>query len=148
MAKPKLTDTEIAIRIVPKHLRFPESGTSVAWSTAHHCVNAFKHLVRKVDLACSEVEENAALSVTGITRRRAEICDQALRKLANFPAFETAEKALIANIEALERLSERNPEQVQMLQMLKQALTDLREGIPATQRMVQERCKVRERVFG
>ena len=148
MPKPKLSSTEIAIRICPKSLRWPESGTSTTWTRAHDCVGTLKHVVRKVDLACCEVEENAALSASGMARRRAEICDQTLRKLVNFPAFESAEKALIADIEALERLSERNPEQVQMLQISKQALTDLREGIPATQRMVQERCKTRQRVFG
>ncbi len=148
MPKPKLSSMAIAIRICPKSLRWPESGTSTTWTRVHDYVGALRHLVRKVDLACSEVEENGELSASGIARRRAEICDQALRKLVNFPAFEAAEKALTENINVLERLSERNPEQVQMLQTLKQALADLREGVPATQRLMRERCKMRERVFG
>ena len=133
------TQNQINISIVPRSFRWPQSGTSVAWTTAHHCVNALKHLVRKSDLACAEVAEDRKLSAGAIADRRSEIRDQALKQLVNFPALETAEKALIANIEALERLSERDPEQVQMLQMLKQALTDLREGFPATQRMLMER---------
>ena len=66
-------------------------------------------------------------------------------KLANFRPFDIADKALSENIVALERLSNRDPEQVQMLQKLTQALQDLQEGIEATRRMVLERCKMRER---
>ena len=104
--------------------------------------------MRKVDLSCSEAEENPEISVSGIARRRAELCERTLIQLANFKLFETAEQAFNESIGSLERLSERNPEQVQMLQTLKQALADLREGIPATQQLVRERCKMRERVFG
>jgi hypothetical protein len=91
-----------------------------------------------------EAEQN--ISVASVRRRRAEICDQALGKLANFAAFDVAEKALSANIGALERLSDRAPEQAQMLEKLKRGLPDLREGIAATRRMVLARCKVSERV--
>ncbi len=84
--------------------------------------------------------------MSAIPRPRAEICDQALRKLVEFAAFEIAEKALIENIDALERLSDRNPQQVQIHNKFAQALRDLREGIEATRRMVRERCKTREGV--
>ncbi len=142
----QLTDVQIDARIVPTHLRWPESGTSTVWTTAHHCVDALKHLVRRVDLACFEAEEDPEHSASGIARRRAEICDQALRKLLNFAAFETAGRALSENVDALERLPDCDPEQAQMLQKLKQALKDLREGVEATKRLVRERCKVREGV--
>ena len=145
MASQRLTENQISISIVPRSFRWPQSGTSVAWTTAHHCVNALKHFVRKVDFACAEVEEDRKLSTSAIAGRRSEICEQALKQLLNFGAFETAEKALMESIEALEALGHRDAEQVRMLEMSKQALTDLREGIPATQRMLQERCRVRER---
>ncbi len=144
MAGHRLTDTQIAIRIVPKHVRWPASGSSVAWSKAHTCVDALQALVHSVDAACIEAEQDRELSASGINRRRAELCDQALRKLANFTAFEIAERALSENIAALERLSDRDPGQAQMLQKLTQALHDLREGLAATRRMMLERCKVRE----
>ena len=38
----KLTDTEIAIRIVPKRLRWPEAGRTAAWTKAHDCVDALR----------------------------------------------------------------------------------------------------------
>ena len=101
-------------------------------------------VVRRLDIACCEAEHDREPSVGGIARRRAELCDQALRKLANFRPFDIAQKALSENIVALERLSNRDPAQVQMLEKLTQALHDLREGIAATRRMVLERCKVRE----
>lgn len=73
-----------------------------------------------------------------------ELCDRALKKLVDFRPFEIAEKALTENIVALERLRDRDPEQAQALEKLKLALTDLREGIPATQQMLQERCRTRD----
>jgi hypothetical protein len=143
----KLSDIQIKVRIVPKRLRWPESGTSVPWTTAHRCVDALQDLGRNVDRSCSEAEQDSELGVSGIARRRTELCEQALIQLANFRPFEIAERALSESIGSLERLNDRNPAQVQMLQKLKQALTDLREGIPATQQMVRERCKVRDGVY-
>ena len=144
MAPHRLTENEIRVRVVPTHLRWPKRGTTIAWTTAHECVEALQDFVRDVDLGCLEAEQDRQLSAGAIARRRAEICDQALRKLANFPAFDIAENTLSENIVALERLSNRNPEQVKMLQKLTQALHDLREGIEATKRMVLDRCKMRE----
>jgi hypothetical protein len=118
-----LSTNEIAIRIVPKHLRWPPSSTSNAWTKAHHCVDALKHLVRKT-------EADLKLS--------AGACEQALKQLLNFGTFDTAEKALMESIEALERLSHRDPKQAQMLQMLIQAREDLGEGVEATKRLIQD----------
>jgi hypothetical protein len=42
------------------------------------------------------------------------------------------------NIEALERLSHRDPKQAQMLQMLIQAREELAEGVEATKRLIQD----------
>ena len=47
---------------------------------------------------------------------------------------------------ALERLSDRDAQQVKMRAKLKQALKDVQEGIAATRRAVQERCRVRQAV--
>ncbi len=107
MAARRLTDNGIRICIVPKHLRWSKNGTSFAWTKAHACVDALQDLFRSVDLGCLEAEQDSELSGGGIARQRAKLCDQALRKLANFPAFEVAEKALSENIVALERLSNR-----------------------------------------
>jgi hypothetical protein len=144
MTSHKLSDVEIQVRVVPKHLRWPENGSSVVWTKAHTCVDALQKLVRSLDLACVEAEQSHELSAGAVARRRVELCEQALRKLVNFSAFEIAEKALSENIVAMERRSDRDPEQVQMLQELTQALHDLREGIEATRCMVLERCKMRE----
>jgi hypothetical protein len=147
MTSYKLSESQIAITVVPRSVRWPEPNAAAVWVLAHCCVSALRDVVRSADAACLEAEQDSECSASAIARRRAEICDQALRKLANFAAFEAAEKALIANIEALERLNYRDPEQVQTLEKLKRALTDLREGISATQRMLEERCKARKRVF-
>ena len=69
-----------------------------------------------------------------------------MSKLANFRPLEIAEQALTNNINALEGLSDPDPQQAEMLQKLKQALLNLQEGIEATRRMLQGRCKVRENV--
>ena len=142
----KVSDAQIAITIVPKRARWPEPRAGVAWARAHDCVDALQGLVREVDLACREAERDREHSAGGIARRRAELCDQAMSKLTDFGPFEIAEKALTQNIDALERLSDPDPQQAQMLQKLARALEDLRAGIEATRRMLQERCKVRESV--
>jgi hypothetical protein len=146
MATAKMTDIEVAIRIVPTHLRWPQSGTSLVWTKAHGCVAALQNLVRSVDVACCDVERDRELSAAAINRRRAEIFDRTKLKLANFRPFETAEKALSADIAALDRLSERTPQQVKSHQQLTKAIGELREGLHATTRAVAERCKIRERV--
>jgi hypothetical protein len=111
MTSHKLSDVEIQVRVVPTRLRWPETGTAIAWTRAHDCVDALQDLVRSLDVACLEAERDREPPAGGIARRRSEICDQALRKLVNFPAFEIAEKTLSENIVALERLSNRDPEQ-------------------------------------
>ena len=141
MTTRKLTDSQIAIRIVPTHLRWPKSDTSAVWTKAHNCVDALQDLIRSVDVACIEAQQGHEGGIT----RRSEIRDQALRKLVNFRAFEIAEKALIENIDTLERLSYRDPQQVLMHKNFTQALHDLREGIAATRRMVLDRCKMSDR---
>ncbi len=99
-----------------------------------------------MDFNCREVEQDCELSPSAIHQRRAEIYDRSMMRLANFRPFHIAEKALIENIDALERLPDRDPAQAQMLQRLHKALADLREGIPATQRMLLDRCGMREGV--
>ncbi len=105
------------------------------------------NVARKVDQACSKAEDDPERSASDIARRRAELCEQAMTQLANFKPFEVAERALCESIGSLERLDYRDPHQVQMLQTLTQARKELREGIESTKRLVQERCRVRDRVF-
>jgi hypothetical protein len=144
MATHKLSDLQIKVCIVPKRVRWPEAHVSPAWTKAHYCVHALEDLVRHVDFNCYQAEENKTLSAAAVRRRRAEICDQALRRLVNFAAFDLAQKALSGDIIALERLNDREPEQVRVLQEMKQGVQDLQEGIGATRRMILERCKTRE----
>jgi hypothetical protein len=140
----KVSDAQIAITIVPKRVRWPEPGAANVWTVAHCCVDALHNLVRQVDLDCAEAEQNPDHSASAIARHRAQLCDQAMSKLANFRLFEIAEKTLTNNINALEGLSDPDPQQAQTHQKLTQALRDLQEGIEATRRMLLERCKVRE----
>ncbi len=142
MAVRRLTELEIKARIIPTHLRWPKPGTSKTWTMAHACVDALQALVRSVDTHCFEAANGGELSASGIARRRTELCDEALAKLVNFTPFEVAEKALSDDIVALERLSRRDSQQVQMHENLTKALQDIREGIAATQRMVLDRCNM------
>ena len=84
MATHKLSDVEIQVRVVPMRLRWPETGTAIAWTRAHDCVDALQDLVRSLDVACLKAEHDRVLPTGGIARRRAELCDQTLRKLADF----------------------------------------------------------------
>jgi hypothetical protein len=114
---------------------------------AHECVDALQSLVRGVDAACIEAELKPDVSGgTTIRRRREEICEEALHKLASFRPFEIAENALSEKIGALEPLAERSPDQVKLHQQLTKALQELREGVEATKRMVLDRCRMRQSV--
>jgi hypothetical protein len=79
-----LSDIQIKVSIVPRRLRFPESGTSVAWAKAHDCIDSLEDLARKVDRDCLQAEQNEELPAEVIRRRRAAICDNAMLKLTNF----------------------------------------------------------------
>ncbi len=141
-----LSDNAIAIRIVPLHVRWPERGTSNAWTKAYNAVDALRNLGRDVDRDCLEAEQDRQLSGDGLRRRREEICDEALGKLVSFQAFEIAQKAMSENIAALERAGYLDPTRAQMHQKLTTALADLREGVAATRRTVLERCRMRQSV--
>jgi hypothetical protein len=146
MASQKLSENQINIRIVPKRVRWPEASFATTWAMAHGCVDALQELVRNVDADCLQVEQNKDLSASAIRRHRSEICDKAMAKLASFQRFDVAEKAMVDNIDLLERLSDPDPQRAQVRDKLKEALRDLREGVEATRRLAQERCKVRERL--
>ena len=103
MASHRLTDNEIHTCVVATRIRWPETGTTIAWSRLHDCVDALQGLVRTVDLHCAEAEQNHDFSAAGITRRRVELGRQALTELANFKPLQAAEKATLDNIEYLEK---------------------------------------------
>jgi hypothetical protein len=146
MTGQRLSGNLIRISIVPKRVLWPDRGTTAAWAKAHDYVDALQDLVRGVDHECLKVEQNHELSADAVRKRRAAICEAALRKLVNFGPLEIAEKAMNENVDALGRLSDRSQKQVEMHTTLRRALRDLPEGVEASRRMVQERCKVRERV--
>ena len=78
MASLKLTPNQINISIVPRRVLWQERSVGPVWANAHDCVDAWHDVVRKVDRACAEIEEDFEVSVTGIARRRAEICERTL----------------------------------------------------------------------
>ena len=90
--------------------------------------------MRAVDDDCHQVEHDSHLNPEGIARRRIEIGDQALSKLAAFKPLQTAERAVDENINDLEP---------KMQNLLRKALDELREGVAATKRAVVERCQMR-----
>jgi len=103
MTSHRLTDNEIQTCVVATRLRWPETGTTIAWSKLHDCVDALQGLVSTVDLHCVEAEQNRDFSAAGIMRRRTELGRQALNELANFKPFQAAEKAALDNIDYLEK---------------------------------------------
>jgi hypothetical protein len=144
MTDQRLSENLIKISIVPKRVRWPERCAAAAWAKAHDYVDALQHLVRAVDHDCLQVEQNHELSADAIRKRRAVICEAAVSKLSNFRPLEVAAEALTENVDALEKLSDRNQKQVEMHTTLRRALRDLPEGVEATRRMVQQRCRTRE----
>jgi hypothetical protein len=136
----RLTDIQIAARIVPTHVRWPKDNKGV-WSELHNCVDSFRGLVRRVDENCCQIERETAPREIAV--RRNELGTRTLTVLANFSPFESAEKAASEMINSLERQAECTPEQVQMYESLVKARSELHEGVNATRRVVVERCKMR-----
>jgi hypothetical protein len=94
-----MTDTEIAMRIVPTRLRWPpaEIAKTIAWDRLREAVDLLHGLVRAVDNNCQQAEQDIDLSLEGIARRREALGHQALSELANFKPFQIAEKAALDN---------------------------------------------------
>ena len=103
MAK-QLTETEIAMRIVPTMVRWPapEVAKTVAWDKLREAGGSLRGLATAVDAGCREAEQNANLSSDGIARRRHAIGRQALSELKNFKPFQSAESWTLDNIKLLE----------------------------------------------
>ncbi|MCK1478048.1 hypothetical protein IVB27_25405 [Bradyrhizobium sp. 197] len=99
----RLTDTEIAARIVPTVMRWPaDISKTIAWDRLRECVDALRGLVFTVNGHCLEAEHDGDLSPDGIFRRRTQLGQQALAELADFTPFQTAEKAVASNLVYLE----------------------------------------------
>jgi hypothetical protein len=111
--KRPMTDIEIAVRIVPTHVRWPTDKGAI-WGALHDCVQSLHDLVRSVDSRCSEIERSDALDRETITRRRTELGSHTLRTLKGFKPFELGDKAASDKNDALERQTYRTPEEVQM----------------------------------
>lgn len=132
----RLTENEIRVRIVPTMLRWPspESANTSVWDRLRDGVEALRAMLRALDDACHEVEHDRHINPQDIRRRRIELGNHALSKIAAFKPLDTAERAVDANINDLEP---------KMQNLLRKALEELREGVAATERAVVERCQMR-----
>ena len=125
-----------AARVVPSLVRWPgsEVTNTLAWDRLRDCVEALRAMLRILDDTCHRAEQNADLKPEAIARRRKELGDQALSKLAAFQPLQTAERAVDQSINSLEP---------KMQNLLRKALDESREGVAATRRAVVERCQMR-----
>lgn len=138
----RLTDNEIAIRIVPTHLRWPHAGTSIVWRRLHECVQQLHQFARATDNDCTEIEQRRELSRDEIEQHRTVVGQEALKKLADFRPFDIAKQAATKEIEALEKREDLTPQEAQAKHKLAKGLDELRAGIAATERLLLERCKM------
>ena len=101
----RLSDTEIAARIVPTMVRWPgpDVAKTIAWDRLRDSVGALRGLVRVIDDNCFQAEQDTDLSSEGITRRRMVLGRQALGELEQFKPFIAAERATRENIDYLEK---------------------------------------------
>lgn len=104
MSVHRLSDNEIALRIVPTILRWPspEIAKAISWDRLRDSVDALRGLARAVDQGCAGAEQDRDLSHAGIRRRRNKIGQTALGELANFKPIKAAEKAVADNLAFLE----------------------------------------------
>ena len=94
----------------------------------------YVRMLRLLDEKCDRAEHDSDLKPESIARRRKELGNQALSKLAAFKPLRSAELAVDKNINDLEP---------KMQNLLRKALEELREGIAATERAVVDRCQMR-----
>lgn len=138
----RLTQNEIAVRIVPTHLRWPEAGASLVWRRLHECVRQLQEFVRAVDNDCLEFDQARELSRDEIVRHRTEIGHEALKKLAAFRPFQIAKQAVSKEIETLQKREDLTSQEAQGKHRLMMAMDELRAGIAAMERLLLERCKM------
>ena len=94
---------------------------------------ALRAMLRVLDDACHRTEQNADLKPEAIARRRKELGDEALSKLAAFKPLLSAERAVHESINDLDP---------KMQNLLRKALDELHEGVAATRRAVVDRCQM------
>lgn len=101
----RLTDIEIAARIVPTMSRWPsaEIAKTIAWDRLREAVDLLRALIRTVEHGRLQAEQDADLSPEGVARRRQTLGRQALSELENWPPLRAAERAITENINHLEK---------------------------------------------
>src|SRR5690348_3878722 len=92
----RLSDVEIAARIVPTFVRWPalDVAKSIGWGRLRDCVDALRGLIRTAEDHCIAAEQDQDLSREGIIRRRTQIGLQALNELKDFEPLKRAEQAV------------------------------------------------------
>lgn len=98
----RMTELQIATRIVPTMQRWPSDANTIAWDKLRSCVDALRSLVYTVDMHCTEAERDRDLSAEGVVRRRARLGQQALAELETFKPLQDAIKAVESNLAFLE----------------------------------------------
>jgi hypothetical protein len=141
----RLTDNEIAIRIVPTHQRWPKAETSIAWRRLHECVQQLHDFARNVDNSCIKIEQKRDLGRDEIARLRTDAGQEALKKLANFRPLNIAKQVVTKEIDSLEKREDLIPQETQAKQKFMKAMDEMLGGIAATERLLLERCSMRER---
>lgn len=105
MTTKRLSDVEIKMRVVPTILRWPaaEIAKTTGWEKLRSCVDALRGLVFAVEQNCTAAETDRDLNPEGIARKRAAVGKTALAELAAFQPFQTAERAVAADVTAMEK---------------------------------------------
>lgn len=131
MLKHRMTDLEIAVRVVPTMLRWPPE---IAFDRMRDCVEALRNILRVLDERCEQDERDTDLKPESISRRRIQLGEKALAELAVFEPLHRAERAVDEHIKHLDTKTQN---------LMARALDEVREGVAATQRAVIERCQMR-----
>ena len=131
MLKRRMTDLEIAVRVVPTMLRWPPE---IAFDRMRDCVEALRRMLRVLDERCEHTERDTDLKPESISRRRIQLGEKALAELAVFEPLHRAERSVDEHITHLDTKTQN---------LLARALDEVREGVAATQRAVIERCQMR-----
>ena len=127
----RLSDNEIAVRVVPTMLRWPPE---IAVDQMRDCVEALRNRLRVLDESCEHAERDTDLKPESISRRRIQLGEEALAELAVFEPLHRAERGVDEHIKHLDTKTQN---------LMARALDEVREGVAATQRAVIERCQIR-----
>lgn len=131
----RMTELEIAARVVPTMLRWPSQNPQRAlWDQLREAVEGLRDLVRTIETDCRHLESDPHLNPEAVRRRRVELGERMTGRLLSLRPVEDCERAIEENTQNVDPKTRAS---------FAKAIDELREGVASTRRAIRERCQMR-----